>query len=202
MLYHKLGFTTCKLKVSDYETLLDKGFTRCGTYCYIRNQTMSCCECYQYKVKIADFKMSKSQRQTMKRFHRYLETGSVQKPVPQKEESKLEVDWSIVAAQALKTQLDSLISKDFPDFDPSKHTVRLNPKFKSFASNIMLVFKPNQNLPALFEKILQRKCTVANNFINVALTEDELYKLDQTLLKAKFKNRCLQHAIKAQKQQQ
>jgi hypothetical protein len=51
----------------------------------------------------------------------------------------------------------------------------------------------------LFEKILQRKCTVANNFINVALTEDELQKLDQA---AKFKKLCSQHASKAQKQQQ
>ena len=37
LLSHKLGFTTSKLKVSDYEFLLDCGFTRCGTYVYIRN---------------------------------------------------------------------------------------------------------------------------------------------------------------------
>ena len=50
--YHKLGFTTNKFKVSDYEQLLQQGFTRCGTYVYIRNQTKSCCEIYQYKVAI------------------------------------------------------------------------------------------------------------------------------------------------------
>ena len=37
LLGHKLGFTTNKLKISDYEMLLDCGFTRCGTYCYVRN---------------------------------------------------------------------------------------------------------------------------------------------------------------------
>ena len=37
----------------------------------------SCCELYQYKVRIDDVKMTKSQKQTMKRFHRYLNTGSV-----------------------------------------------------------------------------------------------------------------------------
>jgi len=79
LLNHKLGFSTNKLKIEDYEVLLDSGFTRCGTYCYIRNQVRSCCECYQYKVRLEAFKMSKSQRQTMKRFHRYLETGSVRK---------------------------------------------------------------------------------------------------------------------------
>ena len=77
LLGHKVGFTTNKLRVDDYDTLLDHGFTRCGCYCYVRNNILSCCECYQYKVLISDFKMSKSQKHTMKRFHRYLETGSV-----------------------------------------------------------------------------------------------------------------------------
>ena len=70
--YHKLGFTTNKFKVSDYEILLQQGFTRCGSYVYIRNQMKSCCECYQYKVPVREFKMNKSQKQTMKRFHRYI----------------------------------------------------------------------------------------------------------------------------------
>ena len=49
----------------------------------------SCCEIYQYKVKIADFKMNKSQRQTMKRFHRYIQTGSVNAPIEEeKKENK------------------------------------------------------------------------------------------------------------------
>ena len=50
--YHKLGFTTNKFRVNDYETCLQQGFTRCGSYVYIRNQMKSCCEIYQYKVKI------------------------------------------------------------------------------------------------------------------------------------------------------
>ena len=70
--YYKVGFTTNKLKVSDYEILLQQGFTRCGSYVYIRNQMKSCCECYQYKVPVRSFKMNKSQKQTMKRFHRYI----------------------------------------------------------------------------------------------------------------------------------
>ena len=60
--YHPLGITTNKLKVSDYEILLQKGFTRCGSYVYIRNPTTSCCEVYQYKVKIDEFKINKNQK--------------------------------------------------------------------------------------------------------------------------------------------
>ena len=112
----------------------------------------------------------------MKRFHRYLETGSVKKEVPIQEEVKQE-DWSVTAAQALKVKLDTLLSSEFPDFNPSKHTVRLNPKFRSFASNAMIILKPVETLPTFFEKVLQRKCIVTNNFINVALSADEEEKL-------------------------
>jgi len=60
--YFKIGFTTNKLRIDDYEILLENGFTRCGSYVYARNQMKSCCEVYQYKVRLPDFKMSKSQR--------------------------------------------------------------------------------------------------------------------------------------------
>lgn len=75
--YHKVGFTSNRMRVEDYETLLDHGFTRCGTYYYCRNQMKSCCEIYQYRVILDNFKMSRSQKQTLKRFHRYLNTGSI-----------------------------------------------------------------------------------------------------------------------------
>ena len=32
--YHKLGFSTTKLRVDDLEKCLHHGFTRCGTYIY------------------------------------------------------------------------------------------------------------------------------------------------------------------------
>jgi len=32
--YHKLGFTSTKLRATDLELALDKNFTRCGTYVY------------------------------------------------------------------------------------------------------------------------------------------------------------------------
>jgi len=44
--YHKLGFTTTKMRVDDLEHCLNSGFTRCGTYVYIRNSRKSCCEVF------------------------------------------------------------------------------------------------------------------------------------------------------------
>jgi hypothetical protein len=100
----------------------------------------------------------------------------VKKAVQQQEEIK-QVDWTLDAANAIKAQLDQQLANEFPGTDLSKHSVRLNMKFKCFASNAMLVLKPNQDLSGNFEKILHRKCSVSNNFINIALTLDEEEKL-------------------------
>ena len=77
-----------KLKVDDYENMINAGFTRCGTYCYIRNMTMSCCEPYSYRVDIDNYILSDSQKKVMKRFHNYLNYGSIHKPNEEKEEKK------------------------------------------------------------------------------------------------------------------
>ena len=60
--YHKLGFTSTKMRVDDLERCLNAGFTRCGTYVYMRSSHKSCCEIFQYRVNINQFKMSKSQK--------------------------------------------------------------------------------------------------------------------------------------------
>ena len=66
-----------KLTVNDLETLLDKGFTRCGTYVYNRTSRISCCEVWQYRVDISEFKISQSQKKVIKRFHNYLNFGDI-----------------------------------------------------------------------------------------------------------------------------
>lgn len=58
--YHKLGFSTTKMRAQDLETCLNSNFTRCGTYIYQRNSATSCCEVYQYRVDINEFKISQS----------------------------------------------------------------------------------------------------------------------------------------------
>jgi arginyl-tRNA--protein-N-Asp/Glu arginylyltransferase len=58
--YYKVGFSTTKLRVDDYEKMIDAGFSRCGTYVYSRNPKTSCCEAYQYRVEAEKFKPSDS----------------------------------------------------------------------------------------------------------------------------------------------
>ena len=60
LFYYQTAFTTTKLRSDDFEHLLERGFTRCGTMMYIRNNIKSCCEVYPYKVDVDNFVLSKS----------------------------------------------------------------------------------------------------------------------------------------------
>lgn len=92
--YHKLGFTSTKLTTRDLQYCLDQGFTRCGTYIYQRNSKKSCCEVWQYRVDIDEFKISNSQKKVIKRFHNYLNYGNLNGPEieEKKDDNDVEMD--------------------------------------------------------------------------------------------------------------
>ena len=48
------GFSTQKFRLDDFERALDMGGCRSGDYIYFRNQRMSCCEVFSYRVKIGE----------------------------------------------------------------------------------------------------------------------------------------------------
>ena len=60
--YYSSSFITNKLRADDYELLIERGFTRCGTYMYCRSVTKSCCEVFQYKVRVDDYVVTKNQQ--------------------------------------------------------------------------------------------------------------------------------------------
>ena len=51
----------------------------------MRSSHKSCCEIYQYRINVDDFKISKSQKQTIRRFHNYLNYGSIHGAEEQKQ---------------------------------------------------------------------------------------------------------------------
>ena len=55
-----MGFESNKIKLDDYELLLDKGYCTCGTYTRLNDHAKACCEVYQYRVKASEFKLNKS----------------------------------------------------------------------------------------------------------------------------------------------
>jgi arginyl-tRNA--protein-N-Asp/Glu arginylyltransferase len=64
------------MRTDDYEELMRLGWSRCGQYFYMRDVVKSCCECYSYRVDAQNFELQSQQEKALKRFHRYLETGS------------------------------------------------------------------------------------------------------------------------------
>ncbi|CDW91315.1 arginyl-trna--protein transferase 1 [Stylonychia lemnae] len=76
---HKSGFGSTKMRCDDFEELLNKGYSRSGTYFYQRNFKMACCETFQYRVWMDKFMPSESQKKAIKRFHRYLNYGTIKK---------------------------------------------------------------------------------------------------------------------------
>ena len=57
---------------ADYEKLMWRGWRRCGTYYYKWDMEQSCCQPYTIRVSIDEFSISKSQKQVLRKFNRYL----------------------------------------------------------------------------------------------------------------------------------
>lgn len=56
--YSTIGFTSTKMRADDMEKVMDAGWTKCGTYFYLRSAHKSCCEVFQYRVDCNDFKIT------------------------------------------------------------------------------------------------------------------------------------------------
>jgi hypothetical protein len=76
LIYIYLGFFSDSLTTADYEALTNRGWTRCGRLLYKPIHPLSCCPYYTIRLKIHEFKPSKSQQKTMKRMENFLLYGS------------------------------------------------------------------------------------------------------------------------------
>ncbi|CAK9799362.1 Arginyl-tRNA--protein transferase 1 [Anthophora quadrimaculata] len=66
------GMGTHTLTVQDYQALIDRGWRRCGTYCYKSSMNETCCPLYTIKCEALQFKISKSQKKVLKRMAKFL----------------------------------------------------------------------------------------------------------------------------------
>ncbi|CAK9828360.1 Arginyl-tRNA--protein transferase 1 [Anthophora retusa] len=66
------GMGTHTLTVQDYQALIDRGWRRCGTYCYKSSMNETCCPLYTIRCEALQFKISKSQKKVLKRMAKFL----------------------------------------------------------------------------------------------------------------------------------
>ncbi|KAI8070833.1 arginine-tRNA-protein transferase [Gongronella butleri] len=67
------GFWAFTLTCTDYQRLIDRGWRRSGQYVYKPDLKKSCCPQYTIRLDVAEFHPSKSQRQIINKFNRYIE---------------------------------------------------------------------------------------------------------------------------------
>ncbi|KAH8285235.1 hypothetical protein KR054_006603 [Drosophila jambulina] len=69
------GMHSYRLDCQDYQDLIDRGWRRCGNYCYKMRNRETCCPCYTIKCDALEFKLSKSHKKILRRMNRFLRDG-------------------------------------------------------------------------------------------------------------------------------
>ncbi|KRG05268.1 uncharacterized protein Dmoj_GI18527, isoform B [Drosophila mojavensis] len=69
------GMHAYRLACEDYQDLIDRGWRRCGNYCYKPQNDKTCCPCYTIKCDALEFKLSKSNKRILRRMNKFLRDG-------------------------------------------------------------------------------------------------------------------------------
>ena len=75
LIYGKKNFSflSCfSCLICGFQDLIDRGWRRSGQYCYKPTMNKTCCPLYTIKCEALQFKPSKSQKKTVKRFINYI----------------------------------------------------------------------------------------------------------------------------------
>ncbi|EWM23133.1 arginine-trna-protein transferase 1 [Nannochloropsis gaditana] len=70
------GLSAQRLLCEDYQALIDLGWRRSGTYLYRPVNEETCCPCYTIRLRVDDFKPSRSQRKVAAHLHRLMALGT------------------------------------------------------------------------------------------------------------------------------
>ncbi|KAF9534811.1 arginine-tRNA-protein transferase [Crepidotus variabilis] len=73
--YHSATLDALKLTPSAYQKMIDRGWRRSGTYCYKSDLKQSCCPQYTIKLDALEFQATRSHRQLLNRFNRFILHG-------------------------------------------------------------------------------------------------------------------------------
>ncbi|XP_057326915.1 arginyl-tRNA--protein transferase 1 [Microplitis mediator] len=73
--YKRHGMWAHSLTVQDYQTLIDRGWRRSGSYCYKPHNDETCCPMYTIKCEALNLIVSKSQKKIIKRVTKFLKDG-------------------------------------------------------------------------------------------------------------------------------
>ncbi|XP_033253776.1 arginyl-tRNA--protein transferase 1-like isoform X2 [Drosophila miranda] len=110
------GMHAYRLDCQDYQNLIDRGWRRCGNYCYKLKNKESCCPCFTIKCDALAFKLTKSNKRILRRMNRFLRDGK-RDPVEQAARAGNEDD--------VTASVDALASEPQPQM-PDKRPAAIN----------------------------------------------------------------------------
>eukprot|EP01083_Nonionella_stella_P220904 789849_1 len=140
--WHSYGHGMPKLSLEDYQALIDRGWRRSGTWCYVPYHDRMCCPNFTIRLDVREFRASKQQKKVMRRFENFL-TGK--SPKSSKKKRKRPVDpycgalrgqvveaiGRCIADGSLPGYIDELRDEDFRVSvtvrKPSKSTAKTKP---------------------------------------------------------------------------
>ena len=133
-MYYKEGFTCTKMRIDDYDNVMNAGYTRCGSYFYKKANHRCCCEIFQYRVDVNQFKINSQQKKAVRRFHRYLNYGKDQDNKNIEEEKKPEEvkDPKLKVINEVQNWIETVLN-----VKNDKHKVVFNQKRKQLTSNML-----------------------------------------------------------------
>ena len=76
------GMWTHYLTCKDYQYLIDRGWRRCGKYCYKPVMNVTCSPQYAIRCEATRFRLSKSQKKVLKTMNEYLLNGRLDEAAP------------------------------------------------------------------------------------------------------------------------
>lgn len=97
------GFTCNLMRSSDYESLMLKGWRRCGSYYYKPDVPNSCCRLNTIRCDAVNFQIHKSQRKVQNRFERFISgtKSESDKKKAKRTENKLQVPEALASTVKL-----------------------------------------------------------------------------------------------------
>lgn len=73
--FHDAELEVASLRCEGYQAMVDRGWRRCGTFCYRPDMKRTCCPQYTIKLDALEFKTSPSQRKLISRWNRFVSHG-------------------------------------------------------------------------------------------------------------------------------
>ncbi|KAF8665813.1 hypothetical protein AX16_000256 [Volvariella volvacea WC 439] len=151
---HTAGFDALQITCIDYQTMIDRGWRRSGTWCYKPHLPSSCCPQYTIKLDELHFKPSKSQRKLINRWNNFVKNvkdGQTPLNAPTEKQTEFSLVHAIHASEYQDGTIDKSIHSFQVSLEPSSYSQEKFLLFKRYQEEIHHDMK---NSPSSFTNFL------------------------------------------------